>query len=249
MARKIIAGNWKSNGSFDSLRGFMAGLYKETAVLDKAEVIVCPPFPFLSKALELVAPVGGRISIGAQNCSAFGSGAYTGEVTAEMLVDAGATWVIIGHSERRQFFGDTDSLIADKTVRALAAGLKVMLCVGESLEEREAGRAEEVVLAQLDAVLSRMIALDNVVIAYEPVWAIGTGRTASAADAQAMHAAIKVRVRSSGLPGSEKIGVLYGGSVKGSNSRELFAQDDVDGALVGGASLKTDDFLAIIAES
>ena len=249
MGRKIIAGNWKSNGNFQGLQSFISGLEKATQVLDKAEVIVCPPFPYLGKAVDLASTLSGRVAVGAQNCSAFGSGAYTGEVTADMLVDAGATWVIIGHSERRQFFGDTDSVIADKTVRALAAGLRVMLCVGESLDEREAGRAEEVVLGQLDAVLSRMIALDRVVIAYEPVWAIGTGRTASAQDAQAMHAAIKVRVRNSGLPGADRIGVLYGGSVKGSNSRELFAQEDIDGALVGGASLKTEDFLAIIAES
>jgi triosephosphate isomerase len=246
MDRKIIAGNWKSNGSFQSLKEFISGLKTAEQSLKKADVIVCPPFVYLGQAVELSA---GLVAVGAQNCSAFDNGAYTGEVTAQMLCDAGAGWVIVGHSERRQLFADTDALVADKTCKALAAGLKVMLCVGESLEERESGRAEEVVLGQLDAVLDRKIDLVNVVIAYEPVWAIGTGRTASAEDAQAMHAAIKRQVKVSGLHGADTIKVLYGGSVKGSNAKELFSQKDIDGALVGGASLKVDDFLAIIAGS
>lgn len=246
MAQKLIAGNWKSNGSFAELEAFVREMMLSDGLLSRAEVVLCPPFVYLHKAVTLC---GAGVSVGAQNCSAHASGAFTGEVTADMLVDIGAQWVIIGHSERREMFGDSNDVVLEKVRRALASGLKVMLCVGESLEQRERGEAKHVVAAQLESVLALLTSLESIVVAYEPIWAIGTGRTASAEDAQEMHASIKRQIVASGLKGAGSVKVLYGGSVKGSNAAELFSQKDIDGALVGGASLKAKDFLAIIAES
>lgn len=246
MAQKLIAGNWKSNGSLADLDAFIKEISAAAGLLSRAEVVLCPPFVYLQNAVSLCV---GHLAVGAQNCSMQGAGAFTGEVASEMLVDLGVQWVIVGHSERRELFGESDAVVLEKVKRALASGLKVMLCVGESLAQREQGDATRVVVKQLAVVLSELASLESLVVAYEPVWAIGTGKTASAEDAQEMHAAIKAELLASGLKGASSVKVLYGGSVKGSNAAELFAQKDIDGALVGGASLKAKDFLAIIAES
>lgn len=217
------------------------------AVTDTAtEVAVCPAAVHLSLALTVAGD--SRLAIGAQNCSEQEQGAYTGEVAATMLSELGCQWVILGHSERRQYYSESDDLVAAKSVAARAAGLKPILCVGETLAEREQGRAEAVVQRQLDALLAAGLA-EGDVIAYEPVWAIGTGVTATPALAQEMHARIRAYLAQAPgqLAGTTRL--LYGGSVKPDNAAELFAQKDIDGGLVGGAALKAADFVAIVRAS
>jgi triosephosphate isomerase (TIM) len=206
--------------------------------------VVCPPFPYLAQAAERLA--GSRVRWGAQNLSEHGSGAYTGEVSAAMLAEFGCRYAIVGHSERRALYGETDAQVAEKFAAARSAGLVPILCVGESLPEREAGRTEEVVARQLDAVLDASGAAQfaQAVLAYEPVWAIGTGRTATPEQAQQVHAVLRERLRRAG---AAEVPVLYGGSVKAANAGALFAMPDVDGGLVGGASLDAKEFLAIAA--
>ena len=206
-----------------------------------AHVGVCVPFPYLPQAQAALD--GSGILWGAQNVHPAPSGAYTGEVSTAMLRDFGCALVIVGHSERRQLFGDTDAGVADRAAAVLDAGMTPVVCVGETLAEREAGSTEAIVLRQLDAVLGRVGArAKQLVVAYEPVWAIGTGRTATPAQARAVHATLRARLRAAG---AEDIAVLYGGSVKGDNAAALFAETDIDGGLIGGASLKADEFLAI----
>lgn len=206
------------------------------------DIAVCPPYAYLQQVTALCA--GSAISVGAQDCSHMRDGAYTGEVAAPMLADVGCEWVIIGHSERRQYHRESSSLIAAKLAVAAAAGLKPILCVGETREEREAGEAEMVVLAQLREVLDDTPEISGLVIAYEPVWAIGTGLTATPEEAQEMHAFIRSRLKS--ITGAaDKTRILYGGSVKEANAASLFGRNDIDGALVGGASLAADEFAAI----
>ncbi|MEC8907743.1 MAG: triose-phosphate isomerase, partial [Pseudomonadota bacterium] len=204
-----------------------------------------PPFPYLSQAISVAE--GSQISVGAQNCAEADSGAFTGEVSAEMLSDLGASMVIIGHSERRTLYGETDDVVLRKTRKALDNGLIAVVCVGETLEERQGGKAEEVVGAQMSLLISELTDADwkNVVIAYEPVWAIGTGETATPEQAQAIHAFIRglLTERSADLAAATRL--LYGGSVKAANAAELFSQQDIDGGLVGGASLDVDEFLGI----
>ena len=233
----MIAGNWKMHGLSGDLAFFDA--IAPVAAATPAEVLVCPPATLLAAACARCA--GSRIAIGAQDCHGEREGAHTGDISAAMIRDAGAGHVILGHSERRTDHGETDALVRAKAEAALAAGLVPLICVGETRAEREAGRAGEVVAAQLAASLPSNPDNVKLVIAYEPVWAIGTGLTASTEDVAAMHAIIRNR-----LPDPLTTRILYGGSVKPENARELLGLADVDGALVGGASLKAGDFSRII---
>ncbi|WP_193161527.1 triose-phosphate isomerase [Microbulbifer hainanensis] len=233
MRTPLVAANWKMNGSREFAEQFLAALDLEGVT---AEVVVCPPFPYLAQVAE---KVRGAV-LGAQNLSKETSGAFTGEVSAAMLRDFDVRYVIVGHSERRSLYGEGDELVADKFFAAQREGLTPILCVGETLQEREAGQALSVIARQLQAVTGRASEdeLQRVVIAYEPVWAIGTGKTASPEQAQEVHHFIREQL---GAKGSG-IRLLYGGSVKSGNAAELFAQPDIDGALVGGASLDADEF-------
>ena len=248
MRRKIVAGNWKLHGSrafaTDLVAAIVAGRGLPAPGVD---VVVMPPLPYIGELIE--AFYGRDVQFGAQDVSANEKGAYTGEVSAAMLVDIGARYGLVGHSERRQHHAESDTLIARKFLTAKQAGLVPVLCVGESLHEREAGQTEYRIQTQLAAIFeyAGAQAFAGAVIAYEPVWAIGTGKTASPAQAQAVHAFIRgeVAARDATIAGS--LPILYGGSCKPNNAAELFAQPDVDGGLIGGASLVAADFLAIIA--
>lgn len=233
----LIAGNWKMHGLKDAL-GFFDDLSAMGAVPDGREVLVCPPATLVAAAVEAASAHG--IRIGGQDCHAETSGAHTGDISAAMLRDAGADYVIVGHSERRADHGEDDARVQAKAAAARGAGLTPIICVGETLEDREGGREETVVGRQLGGSIPGRFAPTEYVIAYEPVWAIGTGRTASIDDIAAMHAFIR-----SSISGGEQVRILYGGSVKPENAREILALDDVDGALVGGASLQADSFAAI----
>ena len=231
------------NGTAESAAALVEGLVSGLEGSEAAtEAGICPPYVHLPQTLQACA--GTAVSVGAQDCSEHASGAYTGEVAGTMLRELGCQWVILGHSERRQYFGDTDERIAAKAVAAREAGLLPILCVGETLQEREEGVATEVVGRQLQAIIDDLQASD--VVAYEPVWAIGTGVTASPQQAQEMHAFIRDFLCSKSRELADSIRVLYGGSVKASNAAELFAQEDIDGGLVGGASLDAQEFIAII---
>lgn len=242
MRRPLVAGNWKMHGSRDSIAGLLQALLGAPG--DAVDVAVCPTFVHIDQVVGLCA--GSPIRVGAQDCSHVAEGAYTGEVAAAMLAEAGCEWVIIGHSERRSYHAESDALVAAKVSAALASGLKPIVCVGETREQREAGDAEAIVASQLRGALEGQKTLAGLVIAYEPVWAIGTGLTASPEQAQGMHALIRSELATLGKAAAETR-ILYGGSVKPGNAAELFAQPDIDGALVGGAALKAEDFLAIIA--
>ena len=243
MRRKIVAGNWKLQGS----REFAAALVDAIKAGAPAGVglIVLPPYPYLGEVLARCA--GADIAVGAQDVSAHAKGAYTGEVAAAMLADVGARYTLVGHSERRQYHAESSELVAQKFLAAQAAGITPILCVGERLEEREAGQTEAVIASQLHPVLDLVgvAAFANAVVAYEPVWAIGTGRTASPEQAQAVHAFIRSQVADRDAKIADSLPLLYGGSVKPDNAASLFAQADVDGGLIGGASLVAADFLAI----
>jgi triosephosphate isomerase len=245
MRRKFVAGNWKMNGSRASAQALVDAIVRAPA--HACDVAVFPPFPYLA---ELVTRAeGSKVIIGAQDISARGKGAYTGEVAAAMVKDIGATHALVGHSERRQYHAESNELVAEKFAQAQAAGLTPVLCVGETLEQRDAGRTGEIVGAQLDAVLKRsgVKALARALIAYEPVWAIGTGHTATPEQAQAVHALIRGKLERENATISGSVRILYGGSVKPDNAAALFAQTDIDGGLIGGASLVATDFLAICA--
>ena len=244
MRRKIVAGNWKLHGS----RQFATELVGQVAAglpLAGVEVLILPPLPYLGDLVEDFE--GTALAFGAQDVSCNEKGAYTGEVSATMLVDVGARYGLVGHSERRQYHHESSELVARKFMAAIHAGLVPVLCIGETLEQREAGATEQVIAAQLAPVLelAGAAAFARAVVAYEPVWAIGTGRTASPAQAQAVHAFIRGEVASHDARIADSLPLLYGGSVKPDNAAELFAQPDVDGGLVGGASLVAADFLAI----
>ena len=233
------------NGSQAEAATLLDGIHQGMSAVKQAEVVVCPPFiliPAVATRLK-----GSRLAWGGQNLNANISGAYTGEVSGPMLKDFGCTYVIVGHSERRALYGDTDQGVAQKFKAAQVAGLIPILCVGETLEEREANATETVVARQLDAVLALtgIESLANAVIAYEPVWAIGTGKTATPQQAQAVHKFIRGKLAGKNAAVAEGLRLLYGGSVKGANAQELFGQADIDGGLIGGASLNTEDFLAI----
>jgi triosephosphate isomerase (TIM) len=241
----LVAGNWKMNGSLAGVQELLAGIKSGAGDIGRAEVAVCPPFVFVPMAQTALQ--GTSIRWGAQNLSTETSGAFTGEVGASMLKDFGCHYVIVGHSERRSLYGEDDEIVAKKFAVARAAGLAPILCVGETLEEREKGVTEAVVARQLDAVmqLEGAAALAAGVIAYEPVWAIGTGVTATPEQAQDVHAFIRSRVALEDATVAQDLRILYGGSMKPDNAGELVAKPDIDGGLIGGASLKAPDFLAI----
>ena len=244
MRKILVAGNWKMHGSTAMVQELLDSLLAAPARAE-VDMAVFPPFPYLPLAQSLLAD--SPIAWGAQNLNPAAQGAHTGEVSASMLLEFGCRYVLVGHSERRTLYGETDEDVADRFERALEAGLEPVLCVGETLEEREQDRTEEVVDRQLEAVIGRsgMAGFQRAVVAYEPVWAIGTGRTASPEQAQAVHAFIRDKFASRDGIIAGQLRILYGGSVKGSNAADLFAREDIDGGLVGGASLKADDFLAI----
>jgi triosephosphate isomerase len=245
MRGRLVAGNWKMHGSSAANPVLLDAVLSGLSRLPGVECAVCVPFPYLSETSARLA--GSTLGLGAQTVSEFASGAYTGEVSAAMLADFGCRFVLVGHSERRGLFGETDVQVAAKFAAATKAGITPVLCVGETLEEREGGRTEQVVARQLDAVLkvSGAAALGGAVLAYEPVWAIGTGRTASPQQAQEVHAFLRGRVAGEDAGVASKLRILYGGSVKRGNAAEIFAMKDVDGGLIGGASLVPEDFLAI----
>lgn len=245
MRRPLVAGNWKMHGSRAMASDLVAAL--AASVRADIDMAVLPPFPYLDGLIRQFARSG--IAFGAQDLSEHAQGAYTGEVAGAMLRDIGCTCVLVGHSERRQYHAESDGLVAAKFVAAQAGGLLPILCVGETLAEREAGTNEAVIARQLDAVVARagIGAFAHAAIAYEPVWAIGTGRTASPAQAQAVHAFIRDKIAGLDATIASSLRLLYGGSVKPANAAELFGQPDVDGGLIGGASLVATDFLAICA--
>jgi len=243
MRGKLVVGNWKMNGGLAANSALLAALLAGWKAPRERSIGVCVPFPYLGQARDMLA--GTTIGWGAQDVSAHASGAYTGEVSAGMLAEFGCRYVLVGHSERRQLHDETDSGVAAKAAAALSGGLTPIVCVGETLAEREAGQTQQVVGRQFDAVASVLggrTAL--IVLAYEPVWAIGTGRTASPGEAQAVHAFLRGRLTAAG---AESVVMLYGGSVKAANAADLFAMPDIDGGLVGGASLDASEFLAIAA--
>lgn len=241
---KAVIGNWKLNGSLASNEALLSALRRDIAK-GGAECAVCVPAPYLAQVRGLLE--GSAIAWGAQDVSRYDKGAYTGEVSGPMLAELGCRYAIVGHSERRTLFGETDALVAEKYAAARRAKLVPVFCVGETLEEREQGRTEAVLARQLDALLAHCGAaeLGGGIVAYEPVWAIGTGRTATAAQAQQAHAFLRERVAGRDSKVAEGLRILYGGSVKGGNAAELFAMADVDGGLVGGASLVAEEFVAI----
>ena len=241
--KKLIAGNWKMNGSLAANRALLAELAQGLTVIPACDVVVCVPTPYLAQVQSLKSE---SIDLGAQDVSAQTSGAYTGEVSAAMLKDFGVRYAIVGHSERRQYHGETDALVSSKAKAALVAGITPIVCVGETLVEREAGRTEEVVKRQLAAVIhDNGHCISEIVLAYEPVWAIGTGKTASPAEAQAVHAVLRAQLKAA-TDQSARIKILYGGSMNAANAGSLLSQPDIDGGLIGGASLKAADFLSII---
>jgi triosephosphate isomerase len=242
---QVVIGNWKMNGGLASNAALLDALVAGVSS-SSAECGVCAPAPYLAQVQAALD--GSPIAIGAQDVSEYAQGAYTGEISSSMLKDFGCRYVIVGHSERRMWFGDSNERVGLKADRAIDAGLVPIVCIGETLEEREQGRAEEIVSRQLDAVVERVGAarMAGTVLAYEPVWAIGTGRTASPEQAQAMHAAIRRHVAEYDARVASGVKILYGGSVKPSNAGSLFGCDDIDGGLIGGAALVAADFLAIV---
>jgi triosephosphate isomerase len=244
MRRPIVAGNWKMHGSREENARLVAGVIDGVGGCT-AEVLVFPPAVYVAEVARLAA--GSAVGVGGQTVCTQAIGAYTGEVSAAMLKDVGATHVLVGHSERRAMYGETDTVVAEKFMAAQAGGLVPVLCVGETLEEREAGITESVVARQLEAVVAAagIAAFAQAVVAYEPVWAIGTGRTASPEQAQAVHGFIRGYFAAKDATLADHLRVLYGGSVKASNAADLFGMADVDGGLVGGASLKADEFVRI----
>ena len=244
MKKKLIAGNWKMNGSMAANETLVQALIAGSANW-KCLVAVCVPAPYLAQVQRLAS--GSGIELGAQDVSQHAFGAFTGEVSAEMLREFGARYAIVGHSERRQYHGETDVAVAAKAQSALAAGITPIVCVGETLAEREAGHTEEVVKRQLAAVIhTNGHCISEIVVAYEPVWAIGTGKTASPEEAQQVHAVLRGQLRAATAQ-ADRVHIIYGGSMNAANAAQLLGQADIDGGLVGGASLKAADFLSIIA--
>jgi triosephosphate isomerase len=247
MRKKFVAGNWKMNTRSMEAELLAAAVVKGLGNESRVDVAVCPPFPYLARVAQTVK--GTPVALGAQNCYAKDDGAFTGEVSPAMLVDAGCTLVIVGHSERRQIFKESDAFINEKVHAALKVKLRVILCIGETLDERKANKTEAVLDAQLTGSLAKITAeqLKHMVVAYEPVWAIGTGVNATPQQAQDAHAFVRKRIgQLCGDAAAQALVIQYGGSVKPDNAATLLGQPDVDGALVGGASLKAEDFLAIV---
>ncbi len=250
MRKKLIAGNWKMNGSLAANQALLSGLKTGLAAAlnaERADVLVCPPTVYLSQVRAELAGVA--IQLGAQDVSVHANGAFTGEVSAQMLQDLGAAYVIIGHSERRAYHAESNELVAQKVLQVLHAGMRPILCVGETLEQRESAATELVVAEQLQAVLDLLQPenLSRLVVAYEPVWAIGTGKTATPEMAQQVHAVLRQQLQKFAGEAAQQVQILYGGSMKPDNAAELLAMPDIDGGLIGGAALKAADFLAIVA--
>jgi triosephosphate isomerase len=244
MRSRLVAGNWKLNGTLAANEALLKALLREIPRNGKAGCAVCVPYPYLAQARDLLRESG--IAWGAQDCSRYEKGAYTGDVSAAMVAEFGARYAIVGHSERRTLFGDTDAIVVEKFAAAKRAGLTPIFCVGETLQEREGNATEAVLARQLDALLAKGAGeFAGAVVAYEPVWAIGTGRTATSAQAQEAHEFIRRRVAAKDAKVAADVPILYGGSVKAANAAELFAMPDVDGGLVGGASLVAEEFVAI----
>jgi triosephosphate isomerase len=245
MRSKLVAGNWKMNGNLASNQALLKSLIPLLASVRVARCAVCVPYPYLAQTEHILRGQG--ISWGAQDVCEYEHGAYTGGVSAGMVADFGCRYVIVGHSERRALFGDTDQVVALKFAAVLKAGLTPILCVGETLAERESGVMEQVIARQVDAVIAQsgVGGLERAVMAYEPVWAIGTGKTASPQEAQAVHAFIRGRVAEQDMRVADGLRILYGGSVKASNAAQLFVMPDIDGGLIGGASLMAEEFAAI----
>ncbi len=243
--KPLVVANWKMNGSLASIRSLLEGICNGLEAGCAAEVAVCPPYVYLAELAEKLNK--SEINLGAQNLSHLESGAFTGEISADMLKDFSCQYAIVGHSERRVLYGETDGLVAAKFLRAQDVALIPILCVGEQLAERESGDTEAVIQRQLDTVieLAGISAFNNAVIAYEPVWAIGAGKTATPKQAQEVHAFVRLLLASHGDAVADKIRILYGGSVKAANANEIFNMTDVDGGLIGGASLDADEFLSI----
>ena len=248
MKQKLIAGNWKMNGSLAANEALVRGVQQGLAQAlngKQAEVAVCVPAAYFAQVQQLVA--GSGIALGSQDLSAHEQGAYTGEVSAAMLKDFAVRYAIVGHSERRQYHGETDEQVATKAQRALSAGITPIVCVGETLAEREAGQTEDVVKRQLAAVIhANGHCISEIVVAYEPVWAIGTGKTATPEQAQAVHAVLRAQLKAA-TEHADRVQILYGGSMNAANAAQLLSQADIDGGLIGGAALKPADFLTIIA--
>lgn len=243
--QSLIVANWKMNGSLESITPLVGALTQGLSDGVQSEVLICPPFVYIAEIAALLK--GSEIRLGAQNVSHLNGGAYTGEVSSTMLQDFGCQYVIVGHSERRALYAEGDALVAEKFVAVQANGMTPILCVGELLEERESSSTEEVIARQLDAVidLAGIEAFENAVIAYEPVWAIGTGKTATPEQAQEVHEFIRLRLARHDNKTADIIRILYGGSVNAANAEQLFEMADIDGGLIGGASLVAEDFLTI----
>lgn len=247
MRRTLIAGNWKMNGSFAANRSLLSEIVAGLPVFSDCDVLVCAPAPYLTQCAELL--TASLVKWGAQDVSEHAQGAFTGEVAASMLVDCGCRYVIVGHSERRAYHAESNAVVARKTVRALSENLIPIVCVGETLEQRESGQTEEVVAAQLQSVLDvvDVAQITQLVVAYEPVWAIGTGKTATPQMAQDVHAFLRQQIALKDVAAAASVQILYGGSMKPENAKDLLAMVDIDGGLIGGAALKSADFLAIAA--
>ncbi len=245
MRRKLIAGNWKMNASVAVSAALLTGI-KSGLKLPACDVVVCVPAPYFAQCRSELA--GSPIAWGGQDMSEHEAGAYTGEVSAAMLLDFECRYVILGHSERRSYHAENNELVAKKTLRALKSGLTPIVCVGETLGEREAGHTDKIVGQQIDTVLAAIDSNDvaNLVIAYEPVWAIGTGKTATPQMAQDVHAMLRAKIAKKNAAAASQVRILYGGSMKPENAKELLSMPDIDGGLIGGAALKASDFLAII---
>lgn len=244
-SQRFVAGNWKMVGSLLANQKLVEEILEGMQDLSQVEVVVCPPFPYLDQVSRLVQGAG--LVLGAQDVSCHAAGAYTGDVAAGMLEDLGCTYVIVGHSERRSGHGESDDLVAQKFLAVQQSGMKPILCVGEKLAERQSGATVEVVSRQLEAVVAAggVRCLEGAVLAYEPVWAIGTGLAATPEEAQLVHQALRSRVAAWDVAVAADLRIVYGGSVKADNAAQLFAQPDIDGGLIGGASLNAKDFLAI----
>lgn len=246
MKKNLIAGNWKMNGGLDANDALVRAVVEGLGAAN-CDVAVCVPSPYLAQVQSLCGTSG--LHLGAQDVSVHEKGAYTGEVSAGMLRELGVRYVIVGHSERRQYHGETDALVADKAKAALAAGITPIVCVGETLAQREANQTEDVVKRQLAAVIhANGHCISEIVVAYEPVWAIGTGKTATPEQAQAVHAVLRAQLQAA-TPQAQRVPLLYGGSMNAANAAQLLAQPDIDGGLIGGASLKAADFLQIVASA
>ena len=245
MRQVMVAGNWKMNGSSESISELMAGIKQGLGSVTKAEVVVCPPAVYIAGVSS--AASGTAVKVGSQNICDEDKGAFTGELSGEMLKDVGCEYAIIGHSERRALYGESDELVAKRFAAARRNGVKPLFCIGETLDEREAGITNDVCARQIDAViaLEGAEALADGVIAYEPVWAIGTGKVATPEQAQEVHAFIRAKIAGLNSDVAEGLRILYGGSMNPGNAKELIGQPDIDGGLIGGASLKPEDFLAI----